>query len=323
MAATKQNFTCAACLLPASKLPLERQGKPPRCSKCLWAVYCGTECQKAHWKEHKPDCSPPIKPVTFEAELAALRSRVQDDISNLVTVRHIPGLYNGDFTPTFHFDFSYHPHETDPFHRFQLNFARETSRDNLATFLRGHNIKEKPFMTAWDKAHKEAKLNRARMELQEPTTAASPASHGARVVWIFSAIAQEGSPTQTLTTAVFPCNTLPLKNFTESALDPRNATLNWVAVVKRYFDDHMAGKPPAMRRRLDIARTISKYYIEYDEGWGQRGDGPRPPLAKARRNYYSYGMQDILANGAPEELHGRTLCVTYAFPQGIQAHDDI
>ena len=27
-----------------------------RCGGCGWAYYCSTECQKAHWKEHKKDC---------------------------------------------------------------------------------------------------------------------------------------------------------------------------------------------------------------------------------------------------------------------------
>jgi hypothetical protein len=28
------------------------------CSRCGAAYYCGSECQKAHWKKHKPDCVP-------------------------------------------------------------------------------------------------------------------------------------------------------------------------------------------------------------------------------------------------------------------------
>lgn len=26
------------------------------CSRCLWAQYCSTKCQKAHWKAHKGKC---------------------------------------------------------------------------------------------------------------------------------------------------------------------------------------------------------------------------------------------------------------------------
>jgi hypothetical protein len=29
-----------------------------RCSRCHNTTYCGADCQKGHWKEHKPDCRP-------------------------------------------------------------------------------------------------------------------------------------------------------------------------------------------------------------------------------------------------------------------------
>ena len=32
--------------------------KPRRCTRCLKVSYCGQECQRAHWKEHKKDCKP-------------------------------------------------------------------------------------------------------------------------------------------------------------------------------------------------------------------------------------------------------------------------
>ncbi len=28
-----------------------------RCSACQQVAYCGRNCQKAHWKEHKPQCT--------------------------------------------------------------------------------------------------------------------------------------------------------------------------------------------------------------------------------------------------------------------------
>eukprot|EP00045_Choanoeca_perplexa_P010708 m.110457 g.110457 ORF g.110457 m.110457 type:complete len:431 (+) comp15365_c0_seq20:349-1641(+) len=39
--------TCSLCGKSASYL----------CSKCCQAWYCGRECQKTHWKTHRPDCS--------------------------------------------------------------------------------------------------------------------------------------------------------------------------------------------------------------------------------------------------------------------------
>lgn len=39
---------------------LSREAKEfKRCSRCRKARYCGPECQKAHWKEHKAHCTPP------------------------------------------------------------------------------------------------------------------------------------------------------------------------------------------------------------------------------------------------------------------------
>lgn len=31
-----------------------------KCSKCCVAYYCSAECQKAHWKAHKPLCKPVV-----------------------------------------------------------------------------------------------------------------------------------------------------------------------------------------------------------------------------------------------------------------------
>ena len=33
-----------------------RDGASMQCSRCKSARYCGAECQRAHWKAHKPDC---------------------------------------------------------------------------------------------------------------------------------------------------------------------------------------------------------------------------------------------------------------------------
>ena len=33
-------------------------GQLRNCSRCGVARYCGAECQRAHWKDHKPECKP-------------------------------------------------------------------------------------------------------------------------------------------------------------------------------------------------------------------------------------------------------------------------
>jgi serine/threonine protein kinase len=37
---------CGKCGEPASK----------KCSKCKSIAYCSVDCQKVHWKDHKPEC---------------------------------------------------------------------------------------------------------------------------------------------------------------------------------------------------------------------------------------------------------------------------
>ena len=32
------------------------RGYTKRCARCGAVEYCSTECQKAHWREHKPEC---------------------------------------------------------------------------------------------------------------------------------------------------------------------------------------------------------------------------------------------------------------------------
>lgn len=31
-----------------------------RCTRCLAVSYCTTNCQKSHWRSHKPDCGTPL-----------------------------------------------------------------------------------------------------------------------------------------------------------------------------------------------------------------------------------------------------------------------
>ena len=51
VASTAGNPPCAAC-----GRALDRP-KPLRCSRCKAAYYCNQECQRAHWRAHKPHCT--------------------------------------------------------------------------------------------------------------------------------------------------------------------------------------------------------------------------------------------------------------------------
>ena len=37
------------------------------CSRCKLAIYCNVECQRAHWKEHKPHCNTAVAPKPTSA----------------------------------------------------------------------------------------------------------------------------------------------------------------------------------------------------------------------------------------------------------------
>jgi hypothetical protein len=43
---------CARCEKPGVASPLQA------CSRCREVSYCGKECQRAHWSQHRPDCHP-------------------------------------------------------------------------------------------------------------------------------------------------------------------------------------------------------------------------------------------------------------------------
>ena len=58
----KRSFRCEHCLT---------WGGVRKCAGCQYIGYCGRECQKAHWKTHKPDCHkdhPP--PPSFGQDVA-------------------------------------------------------------------------------------------------------------------------------------------------------------------------------------------------------------------------------------------------------------
>jgi len=48
----------------------------PRCSRCKFAYYCDSGCQKKHWKAHKPLCKPPPALPTTPPPAAVLGVRL-------------------------------------------------------------------------------------------------------------------------------------------------------------------------------------------------------------------------------------------------------
>ncbi|KAJ1474651.1 ankyrin repeat-containing domain protein, partial [Baffinella frigidus] len=50
-----------------------------RCARCKQASYCGLECQKAGWKNHKTLCAPPLSKARATENIRLLWEAVGDD----------------------------------------------------------------------------------------------------------------------------------------------------------------------------------------------------------------------------------------------------
>lgn len=50
-----RNFICCGPSCPNRNVSID---KLKRCSRCRCAMYCSSQCQRAHWAEHKADCKP-------------------------------------------------------------------------------------------------------------------------------------------------------------------------------------------------------------------------------------------------------------------------
>ncbi|KAJ7656734.1 hypothetical protein DFH06DRAFT_1198391 [Mycena polygramma] len=75
---SKLDELCENCLVQKENLR--------RCAACGYTRYCSRECQKAHWKTHKPDCAENVQATTiaqslgpeYTVRLPALRKWSQD-----------------------------------------------------------------------------------------------------------------------------------------------------------------------------------------------------------------------------------------------------
>ena len=67
--ATPSRRDCANCGQAEGTVPGVLQHKP--CGKCKITFYCGTECQKKHWKAHKKNCMTPEERSVAKAKAEA------------------------------------------------------------------------------------------------------------------------------------------------------------------------------------------------------------------------------------------------------------
>lgn len=48
-----------------------------RCSRCKSVVYCSSDCQKAHWKQHKGECKYLSKSSTSNKTISELEEEIR------------------------------------------------------------------------------------------------------------------------------------------------------------------------------------------------------------------------------------------------------
>ena len=98
----EEHRACAACGSAHEGLQ--------RCKRCAAAFYCGAECQRRHWPEHKPQCRPAGDPAPGDedpvvlsavddpdAGAGVIRGRVPFRLQTAGPVRAPPGAGGGLF----------------------------------------------------------------------------------------------------------------------------------------------------------------------------------------------------------------------------------
>ncbi|CAF3612824.1 unnamed protein product [Fusarium graminearum] len=79
---TTPSLPCANC--PPDGVGCQKVGKSS-CGNCRLVVYCGLECQKAHWPIHKLDCKSPLSKETWTPNWI-LTNRIPAFIGNMPTI---------------------------------------------------------------------------------------------------------------------------------------------------------------------------------------------------------------------------------------------
>ena len=65
-------MNCFNCGKPGHKLP--------KCRQCSQAYYCNNDCQRKHWKTHKPVCQAAVAALALHAhQLRVARLREKDN----------------------------------------------------------------------------------------------------------------------------------------------------------------------------------------------------------------------------------------------------
>ncbi|KAF5234485.1 hypothetical protein FAUST_7573 [Fusarium austroamericanum] len=79
---TTPSLPCANC--PPDGVGCQKVGKSS-CGNCRLVVYCGPECQKAHWPIHKLDCKSPLSKETWTPNWI-LTNRIPAFFGNMPTI---------------------------------------------------------------------------------------------------------------------------------------------------------------------------------------------------------------------------------------------
>ncbi|KAK4702488.1 hypothetical protein P7C70_g3736, partial [Phenoliferia sp. Uapishka_3] len=251
-------------------MPLEKLS-----SSCAYCVKsdCDQACQFAHWPAHKKSCkqeaaaqhaveegsmSKPLTSALF-TQLELFQLEVKDDIIYFLAIPYIPLLFDGVGLPLFiHFHFIFSPGRRGGIRsQFKVDFARQTSRKEYIEWTKKFTGPESAVDEAktWDYELSE--------DARKPKPTTKLGRKPARIRLIFTASADQKDGNGY---AGVRWVTQRIGNSTASALDKRNAKIDWKAPVKRFLNT--AKTPSSIEERVLI--ILEHYGLANDKAWVAR-----------------------------------------------------
>ncbi|KAK4699924.1 hypothetical protein P7C70_g6330, partial [Phenoliferia sp. Uapishka_3] len=201
-----------------------------------------------------------VRPLSaaLNSQLEAFQLEVKDDIIHFLSIPYFPLLFDGvGMSLFFHFHFEYTPRSGGIRRQFRLAFCGETSRKKYFEFARETQGLEtaRAEDKTWEYFVAEDAL--------KPKTISVEGRPPARVCLIFTATAVDKDGLGRIASL---WNTQRIGRATTSALDKRNANIDWKTPLTSFFDS--ATTPPS---RLGRTSTILEHYkLSNNKAWVAR-----------------------------------------------------
>lgn len=257
-----------------------------------------------------------MDPAVLNAKLLAFHALIRPNLDYILSMHHIPGLYDGTYIPTFHLDFTYDPKAALPARQFQLKSARQITLADLDAFVQSHPGSPSPMKAKWDEMAAGALASQAGTAIECPTPAGSKISHSAFVQYVLTAFVPEGAPSNPTTLRATLWHAIHIQHITASAMDPRTANINFEAAIRAWLADDDVG---AQYPQHILAGKLAKCFLEADADWALWGSlwaSMRDPLGGISLTFRERELAAI-ARTAPTEVGVRPGCIVYALPHEI------